>query len=78
MSGNQVRAPKVRGVYIARSSNVRLTDTIVTEEPGRARMLAAVEIVGACPGTVVRGNTLARGTTGTIVNRATEATVDER
>ena len=78
LSGNQVRAPKVRGVYIARSSNVRLTDTIVTEEPGRARMLAAVEIVGACPGTVVRGNTLARGTTGTIVNRATEATVDER
>ena len=78
LSGNQVRAPKVRGVYIARSSNVRLTDTIVTEEPGRARMLAAVEIVGVCPGTVVRGNTLARGTTGTIVNRATEATVDER
>jgi hypothetical protein len=78
LSGNQVRAPKVRGVYIARSSNVRLTDTLVTEEPGRLRMLAAVEVVGACPGTVVRNNTLARGTLGTIVNRATEATVDER
>jgi hypothetical protein len=78
LNGNQVRAPKVRGVYIARSSNVRLSDTIVTEEPGKSRMLAAVEIVGACPGTVVRNNTLARGTTGTIVNRATEATVEER
>jgi len=78
LSGNQVRAPKVRGVYIARSSNVRLTDTLVTEEPGRARMLAAVELSGPCPGTVVRNNTLARGTQGTIVNRATEATVDER
>jgi hypothetical protein len=78
LSGNQVRAPKVRGVYIARSSNVRLSDTIVTEEPGKSRMLAAVELSGPCPGTVVRNNTLARGTTGTIVNRATEATVDER
>jgi hypothetical protein len=78
LSGNQVRAPKVRGVYIARSSNVRLSDTIVTEEPGKSRMLAAVELTGPCPGTVVRNNTLARGTTGTIVNRATEATVDER
>jgi hypothetical protein len=41
-------------------------------------MLAAVELAGPCPGTVVRNNTLARGTNGTIVNRASEATVDER
>jgi hypothetical protein len=78
ISGNQVRAPKVRGVYIARSTNVRMADNLVTEEPGRARMLAAVELAGACSGTVVRNNTLARGSAGTIVNRATGATVDER
>ncbi len=78
LRGNQVRAPKVRGVYIARSANVRLTDTLVSEEPGQARMLAAVELAGECPGTVVRGNSLARGTQGTVLNRATGAAVDER
>lgn len=78
VSGNQVRAPKVRGVYIARSTNVRMADNLVTEEPGKARMLAAVELAGPCPGTVVRNNTLARGTAGTVVNRATGATVDDR
>jgi hypothetical protein len=55
-----------------------MADNLVTEEAGRARMLAAVELAGACPGTVVRNNTLARGTAGTVVNRATGATVDER
>ncbi len=78
VKGNQVRAPKVRGVYIARSANVRVSDNLVTEEPGQARMLAAVALEGACPGTVVRNNTLERGSAGTIVNRATGATVDER
>jgi hypothetical protein len=78
LSGNQVRAPKVRGIYIARSASVRVTDTLVSEEPGQARMLAAIELSGECPGTVVRGNSLARGTQGTVLNRATGATVDER
>lgn len=76
LSGNQVRAPKVRGVYIARSANVRFTDNLVTEEPGQSRMLAAVELTGPCPGTIVRNNTLSPGRQGPIVNHATGATIE--
>ena len=40
--------PKVRGVYIARSTNVRLSDSLISETPGKARMLAAATLSGAC------------------------------
>lgn len=76
LTGNQILDPKVRGVYIARSANVRVTDCLVTETPGQARMLAAVELSGACPGTVVRENTLDRGKNGAIVTNATKARIE--
>lgn len=76
LTGNQILDPKVRGVFIARSANVRMTDCLVSEEPGVRRMLAAVELSGPCPGTVVRHNTLEQGSQGTVVNTATGAQVE--
>lgn len=76
LDGNQVRAPRHRGIHVARSANVRVAGNLVTEEPGQPRMVAAVELEGPCPGTVVRGNTLARGSRGALVNRATGATIE--
>ena len=73
--GNQIRAPRFRGLHVRRSANVQVADNLVTEEPGTARMLAAVELEGECPGTVVRGNLLAPGRNGSVVNRATGANV---
>lgn len=73
--GNQIRAPRFRGLHVRGSTNVQVADNLVTEEPGAGRMLAAVELDGACPGTVVRGNLLAPGRNGSVVNRATGATV---
>ncbi len=73
--GNQIRAPHFRGLHVRRSTNVQVADNLVTEEPGLERMLAAVELEGECPGTVVRGNTLAPGRNGSLVNRATGAAV---
>lgn len=73
--GNQIRAPRFRGLHVRGSSNVQVADNLVSEEPGRERMLAAVELEGDCPGTVVRGNLLAPGRDGSLVNRATGATV---
>ena len=73
--GNQIRAPRFRGLHVRRSANVQVADNLVTEEPGTAQMLAAVELEGECPGTVVRGNLLAPGRNGSVVNRATGANV---
>ena len=73
--GNQIRAPRFRGLHVRGSTNVQVADNLVTEEPGRERMLAALELEGECAGTVVRGNLLARGRNGSVVNRATGATV---
>lgn len=77
LTGNQILDPKVRGIYIARSANVRLSDCLVSETPGQSRMLAAVELSGACPGTVVRANTLERGKNGAVVGNATGARIEE-
>jgi len=74
--GTQILNPTVRGVHIIRSANVRMNACLVSEEEGRAQMLAAVELTGPCPGTVVRDNTLARGRNGAVVNRATDVTVE--
>ncbi len=77
LTGNQILDPKIRGITIARSANVRVSDCLVSETPGRARMLAAVELSGECQGTVVRANTLERGKNGTIVTTATGARIEE-
>lgn len=74
--GSQILNPAVRGVHILRSTNVRMNACLVSEDEGRGRMLAAVELTGPCPGTVVRDNTLALGRHGGIVNRASDVTIE--
>jgi len=74
--GSQILNPAVRGVHIIRSTNVRMNACLVSEDEGRAMMLAAVELTGPCPGTVVRDNTLMRGKSGSVVNHATEVLVE--
>lgn len=78
VTGNQLLNPKFRGLHIARSADVRVSDNLVHEDAGRERMLAAITLEGPCPGTVVSGNTLGAGRNGRVVNHATGATISER
>lgn len=76
IAGGQIVNPKFRGIHVARSANVRVTDCVVSEDESVARMLAAIELTDACPGTVVRNNAVSRGKQGDIVNRASGAVVE--
>jgi hypothetical protein len=68
--------PKFRGIHLDRVLNTRVTDCVVSEDASDVRMLAAIELTGACPGTVVRGNSVGLGRNGEVVNHATGATLD--
>lgn len=76
LAGCQIVNPKFRGIHLDRVANVRVTDCVVSEDQDNARMLAAIELTGACPGTIVRGNSVGRGRNGDVVNRATGASVE--
>ncbi len=76
LAGCQIVNPKFRGIHVDRSANVRVTDCIVNEDPENAKMLAGIELTGACPGTVVRGNSVGRGKNGDVVNHASGAIVE--
>lgn len=73
--GNQILNPGRRGVYIADSTAVHVSDNLVHEDPESKRMLAGIELSGACPETVVSRNAVAAGSEGQIVNRGTGAVV---
>src|SRR5262249_33771359 len=64
--GCQVFEPKYRGVYAADSRNTRVADCTVMERAA-GTMLAAIQVDGKSPGTVIRGNLVAKGTKGDIV-----------
>lgn len=76
IGGCQILNPRFRGIHLERSSNVRVTNCLVTEEAGNRRMLAAIEIAGAVPGTVVQGNSVGLGKNGDVVNRGAGAAVE--
>jgi hypothetical protein len=63
----QVFEPKFRGVYVEESRNTRVGNCLIVEREGAARMLAAIEVRGKSPGTVVTGNQTTRGTRGDLV-----------
>jgi parallel beta-helix repeat protein len=64
--GCQVFEPKYRGIYVADSRNTRIADCTVLDRNG-GPMLAAIQVAGKSPGTVVRGNLVGKGTQGDIV-----------
>lgn len=76
IAGCQIVNARFRGIHVDRGTNVRVTDCLVHEDATSARMLAGVELTGACPGTVVRGNGVGRGRNGDIVNHATGVIVE--
>ncbi len=67
LTGCQIFEPKFRGVYVRDSRNTKISDCTIMERDGPARMLAAVEIAGKSPGTVVQNNQLGQGTKGGII-----------
>jgi polygalacturonase len=75
INGCHISNPKFRGIAIEGGANVRVTNCSVSED-GTSRMLAAVEITGSTPGTVVQGNSFGRGKNGDVVNRGSGATVE--
>lgn len=76
ISGLQVMRPKFRGLYIDRSARVRVSGCLVSDDDRAPRLRVGIELTGACPGTVVRDNSVAAGTDGDIVNRATGVVVE--
>jgi hypothetical protein len=65
--GCQVFEPRYRGVYVAEWRNTRVAKSTVLDRTGTATMQAAIEVAGALPGTVSRGNWVARGRHGHII-----------
>jgi hypothetical protein len=65
--GCSVLEPAFRGVYVADSRNTRVADCTILDRTGAGKMLAAVEVAGKSPGTVVRGNTVGKGSLGDVV-----------
>jgi parallel beta-helix repeat protein len=71
--GCQVFEPKFRGIFVADSRNTRIADCTVTDRGG-GPMLAAIEVAGKSPGTLIRGNLVSKGIQGDIL--APGATVE--
>jgi hypothetical protein len=66
--------PRFRGIWVADSRNTLVADCTIMDRTKAATMLAAVEVAGKSAGTVVRGNTVGRGTRGAVL--APGATVE--
>jgi hypothetical protein len=64
--GCQVFAPKHRGIFVADSRNTRIADCTVVDRAGGS-MVAAVEVAGQSPGTLIRGNLVGKGRRGDIL-----------
>lgn len=64
--GCQIFEPKFRGIYVADSRNTRIADcTVMERAPGT--MLAAIQVAGTSPGTLIRGNVVGKGSQGDIL-----------
>jgi len=76
IEGCHIVNPKFRGISIAKSANVRVTNCIINEDADKKRMLASIVLNGECPGTVVRDNSVALGSQGDVDNQTAGAIVD--
>lgn len=76
LSGNQIKNPKYRGIYVDRSSLVRITDCLIVGDAKDGGMLAGIALEGTCPGTVIRDNSIKAPEKNAIVNRAKGAVVE--
>lgn len=74
--GCQIINPKYRGIQVVNSTNVRISECLVNENENSLRMLAGVELMGVCTGTIVRDNNVSRGKNGDIINHSKGATVE--
>jgi len=72
VTGCQILNPKFRGIYIERGGNVEVAHCTITPE-ANSSLLAALEITGASPGTVIQNNRFGRGKNGDIVDRGSGA-----
>jgi parallel beta-helix repeat protein len=59
--------PKFRGIQIERSTNVRMSGCLINEDMNKQRMLWGVEITGACQGSIIKDNSVAKGKKGDIL-----------
>lgn len=67
ISGCQIFEPNHRGLYLSESRNTRVSDNLILHRGEGATMVAAIEVAGSCPGTVISGNLVGTGSAGDIV-----------
>jgi hypothetical protein len=65
--GCSVFEPGFRGIWVADSRNTLIADCTVMDRTGAGKMLAAIEVSGKSPGTVIRGNIVGKGSVGGVV-----------
>jgi hypothetical protein len=59
--------PGYRGIHVGGCRNTRIADCTILDRTGKGKMLAAIQVAGKSPGTVVRGNIVGKGTMGDIL-----------
>lgn len=67
ISGCQIFEPNYRGLYLHESRNTRVSDNLILHRGEGATFVAAIEVAGDCPGTVISGNLVGTGSAGDIV-----------
>ncbi len=77
ISGCQIKNPLLNGIQIESSVNLRVVNCTITERAKNKVMLAGIVLKGACPGTVIKDNSVGRGKEEHISNQATGAVVGE-
>ena len=63
----QVFEPRRRGVFVENSRNTTVTDCQILERNDAGAMLAAIEVVGDCPGVFIRDTLYSNGIRGGIL-----------
>jgi len=76
VTGCQIITPDHRGILVEESTGVMVSNTLVKESSGSNRMMAGIELKGACNGTVIKGNSITPGRKGQIVNNSSGAVVE--
>lgn len=77
ISGCQIKNPLLNGIQIESSANLRVMNCTITESAKNKVMLAGIVLKGACPGTVIRDNSVGRGKEADISNQSADAVVKE-
>ncbi|MEX2577796.1 MAG: right-handed parallel beta-helix repeat-containing protein [Verrucomicrobiales bacterium] len=67
VSGCQIFEPNHRGLYVSESRNTRVSDNVIVHRGEEPKMVAAIEVVGDSPGTLISGNLVGKGSEGDIL-----------